>query len=245
MERRQRSGMAVVMVALVVAVLATTLGWAWAEEPQKIHELGEVVVSATRTEVPVFHVPQTVTVISREEIMASPFERVEDIVRSVPGVYNFRHYALQTNGIVNPLIVRGIGQNRVLFLVDGVPQNDNFNNSIAWVGWGHIPKETIERIEIVRGPTSALYGSEGLGGVIHIITKTPGAQRETSIRGEAGNANTYAGHAFHSQKIDGLGILVGGGYEDSDGFFMKSEPESYEIERYRQVGKVLGKVTYD
>ena len=103
--------------------------------------------------------------------MASPFDRVEDIVRSVPGMYNFRHFALQTNGIVSPLKMRGVGSNRILILVDGVPQNDNFNNSIAWVAWGHIPKETIERIEIVRGPTSALYGSEGLGGVIHIINQ--------------------------------------------------------------------------
>ncbi|NLI83074.1 MAG: TonB-dependent receptor plug domain-containing protein [Deltaproteobacteria bacterium] len=126
--------------------------------------MGEVVVSATRTEARVFNVPQDVTVLSSEAIMASPFEGVEDIVRSVVGIDNFRHYGLQTNGIVSPVIMRGVGSNRVLLLVDGVPQNDNFNNAIAWVGWGYIPKETIERIEIVRGPTSTLYGSEGLGG---------------------------------------------------------------------------------
>jgi outer membrane receptor for ferrienterochelin and colicin len=97
--------------------------------------------------------------------------------------------------------MRGVGSNRVLLLVDGVPQNDNFNNAIAWVGWGYIPKETIERIEIVRGPTSALYGSEGLGGVIHIITKKPKLQRQTSIRGEGGTADTYGFHGFHNQKI--------------------------------------------
>ena len=245
MKMRTRYGSEVVMVALMAAVLAVTFGSAWAEDAQKVHDLGEVMVSATRTEVPVFDVPQSVTVISKEEIMASPFDRVEDIVRSVPGIYNFRHYGLQTNGIVNPLIVRGIGQNRVLLLVDGVPQNDNFNNSIAWVGWGHIPKETIERIEIVRGPTSALYGSEGLGGVIHIITKRPKAGRETSVRGEAGTANTFGGHAYHNQKIGDLGFLLAGGYEDSDGFFMVKDPKSYEIKRYRKVGKVLGKVTYD
>ncbi|MDZ7695828.1 MAG: TonB-dependent receptor plug domain-containing protein [Deltaproteobacteria bacterium] len=91
---------------------------------------------------------------------------------------------MQTNGIVSPIIMRGVGKNRVLFLVDGVPQNDNFNNAIAWVAWGHVQKETIERIEIVEGPTSALYGSEGLGGVVNIITKKPTPKRETSIRGE-------------------------------------------------------------
>lgn len=232
-------------LAAVMGILLFAFGPAGAEQTQESHQLGEVVVSATRTEIPVFHAPQTVTVISSEEIMASPFDRVEDIVRSVPGIYNFRHYGLQTNGIVSPLIVRGVGQNRVLLLVDGVPQNDNFNNAIAWVGWGYIPKETIERIEIVRGPTSALYGSEGLGGVIHIITKRPKGKRETSIRGEAGNADTYGGHAYHSQKFNDLGFMVAGGYEDSDGFYMTTDPESYEIKRYREVGKVFGKVTYD
>jgi outer membrane cobalamin receptor len=79
------------------------------------------------------------------------------------------------------------------------------------VAWGHIPRETIERIEIVRGPTSALYGSEGLGGVIHVITKKPQAERQTSIRGEAGSADTYGSHGFHSQKFGDFGILLGGG----------------------------------
>ncbi|MFO7713670.1 TonB-dependent receptor plug domain-containing protein [Desulfosarcina sp.] len=210
-----------------------------------MHRLDAVVVSATRTEIPVFDAPQSVTVISSEELMASPFERMEDIVRSVPGMYNFRHYGLQTNGIVSPLKMRGVGSNRVLILVDGVPQNDNFNNAIAWVGWGHIQKETIERIEIVRGPTSALYGSEGLGGVIHIITKKPTAERKTSVRGEAGTADAYAGYGFHSQKIRDFGFMVAGGYEESDGFYMVEDPKAYEIKRYREVGKVLGKATYD
>ncbi|MFO7972948.1 MAG: TonB-dependent receptor plug domain-containing protein, partial [Desulfobacterales bacterium] len=174
----------------LVAVLGH-FSWTSAEVQSKdVHHLDAIVVSATRTGIPVFDAPQSVTVITGEEIMGSPFERVEDIVRSVPGIYNFRHYSLQTNGIVSPLKMRGVGSNRILVLVDGVPQNDNFNNAIAWVAWGHIPKETIERIETVRGPTSTLYGSEGLGGVIHIITKEPKVERKTSIRGEAGTADT-------------------------------------------------------
>lgn len=214
-------------------------------KPKSEYQLNEVVVSATRLEIPVFDVPQSVTVLSREDLAASPFERVEDIVRSVPGIYNFRHYGLQTNGIVSPLKMRGVGSNRVLLLVDGVPQNDNFNNAIAWVGWGHIPKEAIERIEIVRGPTSALYGSEGLGGVIHIITKTPKANRQTAIRGEIGTADTYGGYGFHSQKIDDFGFLAAGGYEESDGWHMTGNPADYEIKRYRETGKIFGKVSYD
>lgn len=211
----------------------------------EVHDLGEVVVSSTRSEIPLSDAPQGVTVLSHEDIMDSPFDRVEDIIRSTPGIYNFRHYGMQTNGIVSSLSMRGVGKNRVLLLVDGVPQNDNFNNAIAWVAWGHIPKEAIERIEIVRGPSSALYGSEGLGGVIHIITKDPAVQRETSIRGEAGTAKSYKGAGYYSQKHKDFGALVAGGYEESDGFYMVDDPESYNTKRHRDVGKVMGKATYD
>ncbi|MFO7750304.1 MAG: TonB-dependent receptor [Desulfobacteraceae bacterium] len=232
-------------IVLTLVVFGYPFSLLAAEQAKETYSLGEVVISATRSEIPVFDAAQSVTVISSEELAASPFERVEDIVRSVPGMYNFRHYALQTNGIVSPLKMRGVGSNRILILVDGVPQNDNFNNSIAWVAWGHIPKETIQRIEIVRGPTSALYGSEGLGGVIHIITKKPETKRETVVRGEAGTADTYGGYGYHSQKINDFGFMVAGGYEESDGFYMKEDPKAYEIKRYREAGKVLGKATYD
>ena len=242
MERLKWSGIGSMMI---LAVLSFASGVAAEEKVKDVYRLDTVVVSATRSEVPVFDAAQSVTVISNEELMASPFERVEDIVRSVPGMYNFRHFALQTNGIVSPLKMRGVGSNRILILVDGVPQNDNFNNSIAWVAWGHIPKETIERIEIVRGPTSALYGSEGLGGVIHIITKKPGPKRQTSVRGEAGTSDTYGGYGYHSQRIKDFGFMVAGGYEESDGFYMVEDPEDYEIKRYREAGKVLGKATYE
>jgi len=97
----------------------------------------------------------------------------------------------------------------------------------------------------VRGPTSALYGSEGLGGVIHIITKKASKTRKTSIRGEAGTANTYGGALFHSQKFDGFGLMAAGGYDDSDGFYMREDVQSYTTKKYRRAGKALGKVSYD
>ncbi|MGQ9620492.1 MAG: TonB-dependent receptor, partial [Bacteroidales bacterium] len=167
------------------------------------------------------------------------------IIRSIPGIYNFRHSGLHTNGIVSPIDMRGVGKNRVLVLVDGVPQNDNFNNAIAWVAWGHIPKESIERIEILRGPSSSLYGSEGLGGVINIVTKKPGKARYNSLEVKAGNASSFGGNVFYSQKIKKFGFLVNGGYENSDGFYMVEDPEDYEIKRWLKKGQVFGKITYD
>ncbi|PIW02103.1 MAG: hypothetical protein COW41_00815 [Deltaproteobacteria bacterium CG17_big_fil_post_rev_8_21_14_2_50_51_6] len=128
------------LMAILLAFPALVSG---EDKKEEVHRLDSVVVSAIRSEMSVFDAPQAVTVITSEEIASSPFERIEDIVRSVAGIYNFRHYGMQTNGIVSPLIMRGVGKNRVLLLLDGVPQNDNFNNAIAWIAWGHIPKETI------------------------------------------------------------------------------------------------------
>ncbi len=213
--------------------------------PEGVQLVDEIAVTASRTERRVFDTPQSVTVITREQIEASPFDNVEDIVRQAAGIYNFRHFALHTNGIASPLKMRGVGANRVLFLVDGVPQNDNFNNAIAWVAFGYIPKKAIERIEIVRGPMSALYGSEGLGGVINVITKKPQEPRQTNVTGKAGNGHTFGGDVYHNQKIQDAGILFTGGYDKSHGFFMTSPIESYNIKRYSQIGRIFGKATYD
>jgi len=211
----------------------------------KIINLDEVIISATRSRLQREDISQSVSVIKAEDIAVSPFHNVEDIIRSIPGVYNFRHSSLHTNGIVSAVDMRGVGKNRVLILVDGVPQNDNFNNSIAWVAWGHIPKEAIERIEILRGSSSTLFGSEGLGGVINIVTKKPGEKRATSLQAKAGNASFFGGSAFYSQRINNFGFLLSGGYEDTDGFYMVEDPEDYEIKRWREKGQVFGKLFYD
>ncbi len=235
------------MRATAIVLVFTLYCYAAYDGPDTAHviALDEMVVTASRTPLLPENAPQSVTVISKDEIAASLHDNVEDIVRSSAGIYNFRHANLHTNGIVGPLDIRGAGKNRVLFLVDGVPQNDNFNNSIAWVGWGHIPKDAIERIEIVRGPSSSLYGSEGLGGVINIITKKPNRGRQTGLRARVGNAATFGGDAYHIQRLGNFGLMAAGGYEQTDGFYMVEDPRDYEIRRRRTKGRVYGKLLYD
>ncbi len=237
--------MVFVWIGMIAQIINPVKGIS-ADEPPNYYKLDEVVISATRSETSVFDAPQSVTVVSEEEIMASPFERIEDILRYTVGFQNFSHYGTQTGGVSSHFSLRGVGRNRTLMLLDGVPLNDNFSNSIAWVAWGLIPKESIARIEIVRGPTSAAYGSEALGGVVHIITKKPAEKRETSLKLTAGSEDTYGGTAFHSQTISRFGYLLSGGYEESDGFYMVDPEgiEDYTLRRYREVGKGLGKMTY-
>ena len=237
--------MVFVGIGMIVQLINPVTGIS-AEEAPGYYKLDEVVISATRSETSVYDAPQSVTVVSEEEIMDSPLERIEDILRYTVGFQNFSHYGQQTGGVSSHFSLRGVGRNRTLMLLDGVPLNDNFSNSIAWVAWGLIPKESIARIEIVRGPTSAAYGSEALGGVVHIITKKPAQKRETSLKLTAGSEDTYGGTAIHSQTISRFGYLLSGGYEESDGFYMvdPEQIEEYTVRRYREVGKGLGKMTY-
>lgn len=228
------------------AMIVLTVDSVFAGEERTRYRLDDVVVTTSRSEVTLSDAPRSISVISEEEIMAAPFERIEDILRFSAGIQVTQHYGKQRSGIAGHLNMRGTGRNRVLMMLDGVPLNDNFSNTIAWVAWGLIPRESIERIEILRGPSSASYGSEGLGGIVNIITKNPDKKRETSVRAAAGSASTYIGSGLHSQKFENFGFLLSGAYEDSDGFYMIDPEgiEEYTLRRYREIGKGFGKVTY-
>lgn len=238
--------MKIVLASALWAILIFQTGMSAIAGDDDYHQMEDVVVSTSRAEVSVADAPHSVTVISEEEIMTSPFERVEDILRFSVGLQVTQHYGQQRGGIQGHLSMRGTGRNRVLMMLDGVPLNDNYSNSIAWVAWGLIPRESIERIEVLRGPSSASYGSEGMGGIVNIITKTPEKSSESSLRGIAGSGRTYGASGLHSQKSSRFGFLASGAYEDSDGFYM-IDPEGIEeqdLRRHRQVGKGFGKVTY-
>jgi len=230
----------------VIALLTLCVTVPVAESEDRTHRMEDMVVSTSRSEVSVADAPQSISIIPADEIMASPFERVEDILRFSAGIYVTQHYGQQARGIVGHLNMRGTGNNRVLMMLDGVPLNDNFSNTIAWVAWGLIPRESIERIEILRGPSSASYGSEGLGGIVNIITKNPRETRETNARAIAGSASTYGVSGLHSQKGKHFGFLLSGAYEESDGFYMV-DPEGIDdltLRRHREIYKGFGKATY-
>jgi outer membrane receptor protein involved in Fe transport len=154
------------------------------------HAAPPVTVTAARIEQDVSEVPTHVTVIDRDDIERSAALTVDDLLRSVPGFSLFRQ---QSSLIAHPttqgVSLRGIapsGASRTLVLLDGVPLNDAFG---GWVYWSRIPTELIERIEIVRGGGSSVWGNYAGGGVIHIITLS-GERRRTRLRAELGNRTT-------------------------------------------------------
>ena len=131
-----------------------------------VHDLGAITVTATRTEKRLADTPVATELISAEEIENSSAATVSDVLEDYGLMYS-------SNAMGDYIQLQGMGESRVLYLVDG--KRIVGRTAQRLVG-STLPLGNIERIEIVRGPQSALYGSDGIGGVINIITKKPGGE---------------------------------------------------------------------
>ena len=151
--------------------------------------LERVIISASRTESTLADTGSTVSVITAEELEQRQIRFVSDALRAVPGVAVNR---LGPAGTQTQVRIRGAEANHTVVLIDGVKINDPFTSE---VDFAHLLSAQIDRIEILRGPQSVLYGSEAIGGVISIFTKrgTPGMQADVSAEG--GSFSTANGSA--------------------------------------------------
>jgi len=161
--------------------------------------LDEVVVTATRSKRPASEIPASVSVISRGDIAVSPAQNVDDLLRTLPGLDVKRVTGL-ASGIPSRLSIRGVpGSNRTLVLMDGVPMNAA---GTGFMSTNEIPLDTVERVEVVRGPFSSLYGSNAFGGVVNVLTRDPLEKTSGSISSSLGNARYQAASAFFSSSSD-------------------------------------------
>ena len=134
-------------------------------DPAPEQSLPPVVVTATRTEVPLNQLTTSLTVITSEEIRERQAETVSEVLRDVAGVN-----VIQTGsmGTATSVFIRGSASNQVLVLVDGVEINSTTTGAYDFA---NLTTESIERIEVLRGAGGTLYGSQAVGGVINIITR--------------------------------------------------------------------------
>lgn len=160
------------------------------DRDKPVIDLQAVVVTATASERSVDTAPASVTVISGDALRARPARDVLDALRDAPGL-NIRAVGGLGRRVVS---MRGMESRHTLVLVDGerIAATDQvFGLSDLQFGW--VPMEAIERVEIVRGPLSSLYGSDALGGVINIITRDAGKQWNGGARFVAGNTTSDEG----------------------------------------------------
>ena len=175
-------------LGLVAAFLAfASVATATDQQPTRLEEM---VVTATKTERSADSVPASVTVITKEQIKSMPAKTADELLNNVAGVYVSHRSGFITAGTSNSVRMRGLGgggESYVQVQVDGVPVNDLQTGAVEW---NEFPIQDIERIEIVRGPSSALYGNNAMGGVINIITKNPGKGMHLEASAGYGSLNT-------------------------------------------------------
>lgn len=191
----------VAALSLLATVPFTAPGLAAETEPVVLEEM---VVTATRTERPAAEVPASVSVISTEDIRAAQATKVEDLLRNVEGV----DIKGEAGGGAGMVILRGVGGSYAgatsQLLVDGMPVEPLLMGP-KYAALDFVALSEIERIEIVRGPASALYGPSAMGGVINILTQrwrdTPGVE-------------VAAKYGSHDSR--GIDVAGGGAWDKAD-----------------------------
>ncbi|MGE3513379.1 MAG: TonB-dependent receptor [Vicinamibacterales bacterium] len=180
--------------------------------------LETVTVTPTRSEQRLGDVPASVSVLDAETIRQSPALVADDLLRQVPTFSLFRRSSsLTAQPTTQGVSLRGIGPSgvsRTLVLLDGVPFNDPFG---GWVYWTRVPLDSIDRIEIVEGPNSNLYGNYAMGGVINLMSQ-PASRRTLELRPQYGNLGSPKLDAFGSDVWGKVSLTAQGSIFETDGF---------------------------
>ena len=208
------------LVWLLVLVLMAPLA-AHAQEPKRVDP---VVVTATPVETPAEQLGASVSVVNGEDFQTYHYPTVDEALRSVPGVEIRRSGAY---GKTTSVTIRGANANQVQVLVDGLRVK---SPTLGQVDLSDISPDLIERIEVIRGAQSTLYGADAIGGVINIITrKGKGGPFQATVQQEVGNYDTLVSRAtvYGAWKI--LNYALSASHFESNGQFQNDETDANAI----------------
>ena len=181
-----------------------------AQQEQPASETERIVVSATRFDIPLDQSPSSVSEITSQEIELKQIERVSDALREIPGLSVVQSGA---PGQLTSVFTRGLRSEHTQVLLDGVPINQGLQGAF---NFADLTTDNIDRIEVVRGPQSTLYGPRALAGVIQIFTKqgegTPGA----TFTAEGGSYDTFRESVQSAGKIGMFDYSFGASRLDTD-----------------------------
>jgi len=196
------------------------------KEEEEVPVLQEVVVTATRQEKEIRKIPANVTVITEEDIENSNAKNVTDLLRSEQGIVV---RDLLGNGKNAQVDMRGFGETgpfNTLVMVDGRRINQI---DLSGVDWTQIPLDQIQRIEIVRGTGSVLYGDNAVGGMINIITKPPAKKVTAAAGSTVGSYDRIKGKASVSGGQEIIGGSLSVSYEETDGYRRNNEFRTRDV----------------
>lgn len=183
-------------------------------QAQPTVDLPDIVVTADRRPEPVQRSGSAISVITREEIGRFNPGSVTDVLRNVPGVDISESGGPGSTAQVR---IRGANTGQTLVLVDGIRVNDPAAGSGDF-DFANLLPTAIDRIEVLRGPQSALYGSDAIGGVINIFTRQGGGPPKFELRTEAGSYGTIVSSATAAGSVGPWSYSLSGGGEQSAGF---------------------------
>jgi iron complex outermembrane receptor protein len=178
-------------------------------------ELDQIVVTASRLEEPIKEIPGNVTVITSADIEQAPSNNIVDLITRESGVNLRGFFGNDKQAVID---IRGMGDtapSNVIVMVDGVRLN---SPDLTGADFSSIPLDQVERIEIVRGARSVIYGDGAVGGVINIITKEGGEEPEICLYSSYGSYQSLDGRACYRGRSKNLSLAAIGDYYDSDGY---------------------------
>ncbi len=194
-----------------------------------IQNLGNMIVTGTRTETDRNHIPDAVKVFTRDDIERLQVQSLVELFNGYAGM-NITNNGGQ--GKATSLFMRGTNSDHVLVLIDGIKVG---SATLGSPTFQHYPIDQIERIEIVKGPRSSLYGSEAIGGVIQIFTRTGSSESPRySVSLGGGSDQTYDLNAVISGKSNDTSYSLGASHfttsgfdarQPTTGFFAVDEPD--------------------
>ncbi len=164
------------------------------------------VTIATGARVPVTRAPAVATVITAEDIKALGATDLDEVLETVPGL----HVARGTQANMSVYVIRGVHRDanpQVLMLVNGIPVTMAYHGNRG-DGWGGMPLENVARIEVIRGPGSALYGAEAFTGVINITTKSAAEIGGTQFGVRAGSFASSDAWALHGGSLGAVDVAA-------------------------------------
>jgi len=197
------------------------------EQQEPFFTMEEIVVISSKYPQELLDSVASVEIITKEEIGTSQSENLAGIITNIAGL-EITDYG--SPGDIKAISIRGSSPEQVLIMIDGQVANDPQTGKIDL---GLIPADMIEKIEIYRGPASALYGANALGGVINIITKSGEDEQKRSAEFYYGSNNTQKYRASYQNRIDDMGYFFTGEYYKTDG-----ERENSQLDKISLMGKV-------
>jgi len=196
---------------LIAAIwFVVSLGVGQAQDAITPPATNEIIISATRLATPEEETPASVSVITAEDFEDKQVNRVADALREVPGLSVVQS---GTAGQLTSVFTRGLRSEHTQVLIDGVPINQGL---AGLFNFADLTIDNIERIEVVRGPQSTVYGPRALAGVIQLFTKMGTETPETNVSFEGGSYDTFRESLATSGKVGQVDYSLGASRLDTD-----------------------------